>query len=91
MLTRLAERDGEIDLLAAGEPMGAGEARAAGFEPQIVYRPSDAGMTVTENTAGQPATERGAATNASTAAVVSAATAPPRMSPMSSLTPRSTP
>jgi len=73
MLTRLAEQDGGIDLLAAGEPMGAGEARAAGFEPQIVYRPSDTNTTVAENTAGQTAAESEAATTAAdTAAAVDA-------------------
>ena len=51
MLTRLAERDAEIDLLAAGEPMGAGEARAAGFEPRIVYQPSDDETTATDTAA----------------------------------------
>jgi len=39
-LTRLADRDIDIDLVTAGEPMGAAEARAAGFEPTIVFEPA---------------------------------------------------
>ena len=47
MLTRLADHDAEIELLTAGEPMGAGEARAAGFEPQIVFNPDENGGETT--------------------------------------------
>jgi len=39
-LTRLADRDVDIDLVTAGEPMGAAEARAAGFEPTLVFEPT---------------------------------------------------
>ena len=37
LFERLAERDAEIDLSTAAAPMGADCARAAGFEPQVVY------------------------------------------------------
>jgi predicted polyphosphate/ATP-dependent NAD kinase len=52
MLTRLAERDAELELLTAGDPMGASEARAAGFAPQIVFNP---GENATETTAADTA------------------------------------
>ena len=52
MFTRLAERDTEIDLLVAGEPMGAAEARGAGFEPEIVFEP---GTNTAETTAADTA------------------------------------
>jgi len=70
MLTRLAERNSEIDLLTAGEPMGGAEARAAGFEPQIVYQPSDAETTADANTAETTAADTAAAVNAFVAADV---------------------
>lgn len=63
MLTRLADHDAEIDLLTAGEPMGAGEARAAGFEPQVVFEPDT-------NTADTTAADTAAAVNAFVAAGV---------------------
>ncbi|MFQ3476632.1 ATP-NAD kinase family protein [Halonotius sp. F2-221B] len=52
MFTRLAERDTEIDLLVAGEPMGAAEVRGAGFEPEIVFEP---GTNTAETTAADTA------------------------------------
>ncbi len=39
LFDRLADRDAEIDLLTAGGSMGADAARAAGFEPTVVYEP----------------------------------------------------
>jgi predicted polyphosphate/ATP-dependent NAD kinase len=39
MLDRLVDLDPEIDLLTAGDPMGESVARAAGFEPTLVYEP----------------------------------------------------
>lgn len=38
-LTRLADSAADIDLLTPGEPMGAAEARAAGFTPTVVSEP----------------------------------------------------
>ncbi|WP_254543812.1 ATP-NAD kinase family protein [Halomarina pelagica] len=38
-LDGLFERDRTVDLLAYGDPMGASEARAAGFDPTVVGRP----------------------------------------------------
>lgn len=52
MLTRLAERDAEIDLLTAGDPMGVGEARATGFEPRVVFEPDE---TTADTTAADTA------------------------------------
>ena len=63
MLTRLAERDAAIDLLTAAEPMGAGEARAAGFEPGVVFEPDT-------NTADTTAADTAAAVDAFVAAGV---------------------
>ena len=57
MLTRLADHDAEIDLLTAGDPMGASETRAAGFEPRVVFEPD---------------TNRAETTDADTAAAVDA-------------------
>jgi predicted polyphosphate/ATP-dependent NAD kinase len=39
-LSRLADHGADIDLVTAGEPMGAAEARAAGFEPTIAFEPT---------------------------------------------------
>ena len=68
MLTRLAERDAAIDLLTAAEPMGAGEARAAGFGPQIVFEPDT--NTADTNTADTTAADTAAAAAAFVAAGV---------------------
>ncbi|RJX43713.1 N-acetylglucosamine-1-phosphate uridyltransferase [Halonotius aquaticus] len=48
-LTRLADRNVDIDLVTAGEPMGAAEARAAGFEPTIVCEPAVGGSETATN------------------------------------------
>ena len=48
MLSRLADHQPEIDLSAAGEPMGASLAREAGFEPTVVTEP--AGETTVDDT-----------------------------------------
>ncbi len=42
-LTALSERDPETELLTCGPPMGAEEAREAGFEPEVVYDPEGEG------------------------------------------------
>ncbi|WP_336345003.1 ATP-NAD kinase family protein [Halalkalicoccus ordinarius] len=39
-LSALRERTTDVELLACADPMGASEARAAGFSPEVVYEPS---------------------------------------------------
>jgi len=50
MLARLVDLTPEIELLTAGEPMGAALARRAGFEPTVVYEPNGT-ETTAEDTA----------------------------------------
>jgi predicted polyphosphate/ATP-dependent NAD kinase len=38
-LSALHERAADVELLAAGDPMGASEAREAGFSPEVVHEP----------------------------------------------------
>jgi NAD+ kinase len=48
-LSALHERAPDVDLLACGDPMGASEAREAGFSPEVVYEPGG-GETTAEDT-----------------------------------------
>lgn len=50
-LDRLADRDPEIELLTAGDPMGESLVRAAGFEPRIVFEPADDETTAADTLA----------------------------------------
>ncbi|MFB6163834.1 MAG: ATP-NAD kinase family protein [Haloarculaceae archaeon] len=50
-LERVRELDADVDVLAAGGVMGADEARAAGFEPTVVYDPSDGETTAADTRA----------------------------------------
>ena len=51
MLDRLASLADGIELLAAGEPMGAALARTAGFEPSVVSEPEGAETTAADTAA----------------------------------------
>ena len=46
-LRRLAAHDADIELVTAGEPMGAAPARAAGFDPTVVFHPDADGRVDT--------------------------------------------
>ncbi|MFW6321025.1 MAG: ATP-NAD kinase family protein [Halohasta sp.] len=50
-LDQLADRAPDADLLTAGDPMGASLARAAGFEPTVVYTPDEAETTADDTAA----------------------------------------
>ena len=58
MLDRLADLAPEIELLAAGEPMGARLARRAGFEPTVVAEPTGTETTAADTAAAVAAFAR---------------------------------
>jgi predicted polyphosphate/ATP-dependent NAD kinase len=50
-LSALCERAADVELLASGDPMGASEARAAGFSPEVVYEPDGEETTAADTRA----------------------------------------